>query len=33
VTGDGQHFVLLIPPSSTRTPLSVALNWMAGLKK
>ena len=33
VTADGQHFVLLIPPSTTRTPLSVALNWTAGLKK
>jgi dipeptidyl aminopeptidase/acylaminoacyl peptidase len=33
VTGNGEHFVLLIPPSATRTPLSVALNWTAGLKK
>jgi Tol biopolymer transport system component len=33
VTADGEHFVLLGPPSATSTPLTVTLNWTAGLKK
>jgi serine/threonine protein kinase/Tol biopolymer transport system component len=33
VTGDGQRFLINVPPERATIPITVVLNWTAGLKK
>jgi hypothetical protein len=33
VTADGQRFLMLVPPQNSTVPITVVLNWSAGLKK
>jgi len=33
VTADGQRFLVLAPVEATPSPITVVLNWTAGLKK
>jgi hypothetical protein len=33
VTADGERFLLSVPPETSTVPITVVLNWTAGLKK
>jgi len=33
VTADGQRFLINLPTESTTVPITVVLNWAAGLKR
>jgi hypothetical protein len=33
VAADGERFLLLVPPENSAVPITVVLNWTAGVKK